>query len=257
RRQVVVLDALRHDPGAGLGHRRRADDGDGHERVVREGYDVRRRPPPVVRLQEPQPRPVGDEQGIVREAQLVRILPEVGHRPPREVRRQPRLRLPYHPHHPGHVRRLHRPALRHHRHRVEAVAVEPIAAIAAGGGCGPGGGAGHEVAGVGEEAEVDAGGGFREAERAGARLPRLGDGDVEGGAAVAGGGEVGGLGLVDAVQAQVGGDVAELEHLQLRRRARGQLRRARDGLAGPDRAHPRPVQPAGVVAHRVDELPGP
>uniref|UniRef100_I1PCP3 DUF834 domain-containing protein n=1 Tax=Oryza glaberrima TaxID=4538 RepID=I1PCP3_ORYGL len=136
-------------------------------------------------------------------------------------------------------------------HRVEAVAVEPHRRHAVR--------LENQVAHVGEEADAHdalllgvAGGN----ESAGAGLPCLGDTDVEGVAAVAGGREEGGFDLGDVVQAEVDGEVAEVEQLKPRRWRCQHLGWVRDDVARPHQGHPWLGEAVRVVGHGVDELAG-
>ncbi|BAS92548.1 Os05g0179450, partial [Oryza sativa Japonica Group] len=242
---AVGCDALGDEPcpwfvGPGLDEDTRGD-----VVQVRERHDVARWAPPVVHLGEAQPRPVGDQQRPVVGGDLVRV--DSGHLsggPPRELRREPLLPLPDHPHHVGDARRRHPPGGGGHPHDVVAVAVEPGAAARE-----------EERPGVHGEGEVDR---RRGVERggAGAALPCLGDEHLEGGAAGAAGGrrELG-LEVVDVVGGDVDGEVLEAGRAgRLREGADHGAGRVGHRVAPPRRGHRDALAAAGELADRAHEL---
>ncbi|URD91613.1 hypothetical protein MUK42_19168 [Musa troglodytarum] len=243
---VLLLHALRHYPGTFLVRRRRPDDADRHEIEVSEGYHVERLPPPVIHVEEAQPRPVRHEQRVVREGELVGILLEVPHSPLGELAGETGLGDPDDVHHVDELRGSDLAAAGGDGHRVEAVSVEPAFR---------GQQLLHQVAGVGEEAEVDVGLGV-ELDRAGARPPQLRDRDVEGGAAVAGELEVLRLDLVDGVVGDVHGVVEQPEGREDRWARGRELGRAGDDLPQPYRVHDGLRKAPSNLTDGVHELGG-
>ncbi|KAF7021525.1 hypothetical protein CFC21_034464 [Triticum aestivum] len=216
---------------------------------VRQGHDVRRRPPAVVHLREPEPRPVRHQQRPVVRRDLVRVLTAIGAglscRPPRELGWHPSLPVLDYLHHfrdrgAGHLAREGRDA-----HDVVAVAVEP--------------GAGARERGLQKgpsvhgEAEVH--GGLRlERRRARAALPRFGHQHLERRAPRAGVLRVVlRLEVADVVCGDVHGEVLEtLGARGARQAADNGAGRVRDRLAAPLWLHRQAFHAATAAGELTD-----